>query len=123
MNTRSRVAALQMISGGDVATNLDSAAALIRRAVAERATFLVLPENFALMGQQEEDKLHIMEPWGDGPIQSFLADQARTHHIWLMGGTIPLATPGGDRVRAACLLLDPEGRCVARYDKIGRAHV
>ena len=23
-----------------------------------------------------------------------------------------------DRVRAACLLLDPEGRCVARYDKI-----
>ena len=113
-----RVAAIQMVSGDDVEANLDSAAGLIGRAVADRATFLLLPENFALMGRQEEDKLRIMEPYGQGLIQSFLGAQARVHRIWLMGGTIPLQADATDKVRAACLLFNPEGKCVARYDKI-----
>lgn len=118
MNNITRVAAIQMVSGGDVAANLVSAAGLIVRAVADRATFLLLPENFALMGRHEEDKLRIMEPYGQGPIQSFLGAQARAHRIWLMGGSIPLQADATDKVRAACLLYNPEGNCVARYDKI-----
>ena len=113
-----RVAAIQMVSGGDIEANLKSAAGLIGRAAADRATFLLLPENFALMGQHEEDKLRIMEPYGQGPIQSFLAGQARQRRIWLMGGTIPLKADVADKVRAGCLLFNPEGKCVARYDKV-----
>lgn len=113
-----RVAALQMVSGGDVQANLDSAAGLIRRAVADHASFLLLPENFALMGRNEEDKLRIMETCGQGPIQSFLGEQAQHHRIWLMGGTIPLRTDAPDKARAACLLYDSRGACMARYDKI-----
>jgi nitrilase len=119
MNNITRVAAIQMVSGGDVEANLGSAAGLIDRAVADRATFLLLPENFAIMGRNEEDKLRVMEPYGQGgPIQSFLAGQARLHGIWLMGGTIPLKADAANKVRAACLLFNPEGQCVARYDKI-----
>ncbi|WP_309137362.1 nitrilase-related carbon-nitrogen hydrolase, partial [Escherichia coli] len=55
---------------------------------------------------------------GDGPIQSFLADQARRHGIWLVGGTLPLRSPDADRVYNACLVYDPQGRICARYDKI-----
>lgn len=118
MNNITRVAAIQMVSGDNVEANLRSAADLIGRAVADHATFLLLPENFALMGHNEEDKLRVMEPYGQGPIQSFLAGQARTHGIWLMGGTIPLKADAANKVRATCLLLNPEGKCVARYDKI-----
>ena len=119
MNTSTtRVAALQMVSGGDVQANLRSAAGLISRAVADRATFLLLPENFTLMGQHEQEKLLSKEPYGKGPIQIFLSEQARQHRIWLMGGTIPLKAHAADKVRAACLLYNPQGACVARYDKI-----
>jgi nitrilase len=119
MSNNTRVAAIQMVSGGDVDTNLASAAGLIGRAVADRATFLLLPENFAIMGRNEEDKLRVMEVYGgQGPIQSFLAGQARAHGIWIMGGTIPLKADAANKVRAACLLFNPEGKCVARYDKI-----
>jgi len=118
MSTITRVAALQLVSGSDVQANLYSAAGLIRQAASERAVFLLLPENFALMGEREEDKLRIMEPYGQGPIQSFLAEQARLHGIWLMGGTIPLTANASGKVRAACLLYNPGGDCIARYDKI-----
>jgi nitrilase len=113
-----RVAALQMTSGADVATNLRAAERLIAAAAADGATLAVLPENFALMGQTEQAKLGLRERDGDGPLQQFLAAQARRHAIWLVGGTLPLAGDDPGRVRAACLLYDAAGRRVARYDKL-----
>ena len=113
-----RVAAIQMVSTENVAANLEAAARLIRQAVSDGAEFLVLPENFPLMGMHEQDKLAVMEPFGNGPLQRFLMEQATSHHIWLAGGTIPLQASSPDRIRAACLLYDPQGKCVARYDKI-----
>ena len=66
------------------------------------AQLAVLPENFALMGQREGDKLAVREAEGQGPIQDFLAEQAARHRLWLVGGTIPLQAVGDDRrVRAA----------------------
>ena len=113
------LAALQMVSGPSVAENLAAAAELIAKAAAEGAQFAVLPENFALMGLRESDKLDARETEGDGPMQTFLAEQAARHRLWLAGGTIPLAAAGdARRVRAACLLFDDAGRQVARYDKV-----
>ena len=59
------------------------------------------------MGKSDRDKLHVAEAPGDGPIQRMLAECAREHRVWLIGGTLPLviegATPSGaagvDRVR------------------------
>ena len=107
-----------MVSTDNVAANLQAAARLIEEAAVQQAEFLVLPENFPLMGMQEQDKLGILEPYGEGPIQSFLSDQARLHHAWILGGTVPLAASVPGKIRAASLLYNPEGRCVARYDKI-----
>ena len=113
-----RVAAIQMVSTENVGSNLESAASLIRTAVDNRAELLVLPENFPLMGMHEQDKISIMEPYGEGPIQAFLSEQAHKHRIWLIGGTIPLRADAPDKIRAASLVFNPDGECVARYDKI-----
>ncbi len=115
---RGALAAVQMVSGAEPPANLAAAERLIGTAAARGARLVVLPENFALMGRREEDKLVHAEPDGDGPLQAFLATAAARHGVWLVGGTLPLATEDPGRVRAACLLYDDRGRRVARYDKI-----
>jgi len=112
------LAAVQMVSGADPEANLESAGQLIAKAADAGARLVVLPENFALMGHREEDKLAFAEREGDGPLQAFLSRQAERHNLWLVGGTLPLADDAPERVRAACLVYDDHGQQVARYDKI-----
>jgi nitrilase len=107
-----------MASGPSVSANLLEADRLIARAVDAGACLVVLPENFALMGSSEYDKVQIRETEGSGRIQDFLAAQAARHKIWLVGGTIPLTASSPNKVRAACLLFDSSGKRVARYDKM-----
>jgi len=113
-----RVAAIQMASGPNLGANLNEAGRLISRAVDNGAELLVLPENFAIMGMQEQDKLKLREPFGSGPIQDFLAEQARKHGIWLVGGTLPIEADSPARVRATSLLFDEQGEVRGRYDKV-----
>ncbi len=115
---KTRIATIQMVSTADVEENLQQASRLIADAHAGGAEFCLLPENFPLMGMQEQDKLAIVEPFGKGPIQQFLADQARQHQLWILGGTIPLQASDEQHIRAASLLYDPEGLMIARYDKM-----
>ncbi len=116
--TNNRVAAIQMVSGADVDSNLDEAARLISRAVSAGTEFVVLPENFAIMPTKDAGQLQVMERDGDGPIQEFLSAQAHQNHIWLVGGSIPLVSSQPSKVRAACLLFNDRGERVARYDKL-----
>ncbi len=116
--SKSRVAAVQMASGPNVKANLFEAERLIRSAVDAGAGLVVLPENFSIMGIKEKDKLLAREEAGEGPVQTFLAQQARRHGIWLVGGTIPLVSGDEEKIRAACLLFNDKGEQVARYDKI-----
>ena len=107
-----------MVSGEEVRDNLETAAGLIRQAAGDQAKLLALPENFPLMGRSEHARLAIRETFGTGPLQDFLSTQARQYGIWLLGGTIPLQANRVDRVRAASLLYNPDGECIARYDKM-----
>jgi nitrilase len=107
-----------MASGPQVSANLTEAARLIGQAAAAGAKLVVLPENFAIMPMKESERLAAMEAEGQGPIQDFLAAQARMYGIWLVGGTIPLQAQQKDRTRAACLVFNERGEHVARYDKI-----
>ena len=112
-----KIAAVQMVSTPDVGRNLEAAARLVAEASEQGAGLVSLPEYFCLMGRRDEDKLAIAEPAGDGPIQRFLADTARAHGVWLIGGTLPIAAPAG-RVRNACCVFGPDGTPAARYDKL-----
>jgi nitrilase len=113
-----KVAAIQMTSSADVADNLDTAGRLVAEAADGGAAVVVLPENFAIMGRREADKLAVAEAEGDGPIQSALAGMAAARGVWIVAGTLPLRVPGEARVAAASLVFDAKGARVARYDKI-----
>ncbi len=112
------LAAIQMASGTDRDNNLKEADRLITSAAEKGAKLVILPENFALMGRRETDKLAIRETPGQGPIQEFLASRAKQHGIWLVGGTMPMAVDNPGKVRAASLLYNDQGQLAARYDKI-----
>lgn len=114
----SLVAAIQMASGPNVNANLIEAGRLIGDAVEAGARLVVLPENFAFLGQKESDKLAIAEEDDEGRIQDFLSQQAESNGIWIVGGTIPMHGKDGKRVRSACLVFNDKGQRVARYDKI-----
>ena len=113
-----KFAAIQMSSGGSVSANLEEAGKLIAQAAEQGANFVALPENFAIQGKHEDDKLQVKEQPGVGPIQEFLSRQARQHGIWLCGGTLPMASDEDGRVFAASLIYNDEGEQVARFDKI-----
>ena len=113
-----KVAAIQMASSPNLGANLIEAARLISDAAKSGAQLIVLPENFALMGLGEEDKLKVKEQPGSGPMQEFLSEQAQKHSVWLVGGTIPLAAASSEKIYASCLVINDLGEQVARYDKI-----
>jgi deaminated glutathione amidase len=113
-----KVAAIQMTSGHLVADNLAAAAALLRDAKEAGAQIACLPENFCFIGLKDADKLRVAEPDGDGPVQSFLSATARELDMWILGGTIVLQGDSDSRVTNTSLLIDADGKRVARYDKI-----
>jgi predicted amidohydrolase len=113
-----KVAAIQMTSSHVVAENLASARALLREAKDAGALIACLPENFSFIGLKDEDKLQVAEPDGDGPVQAFLSEIAAKLNLWILGGTIVIRTNDANRVANASLLIDANGKRVARYDKI-----
>ncbi|MCX8116294.1 MAG: carbon-nitrogen hydrolase family protein, partial [Burkholderiaceae bacterium] len=107
-----------MASGPNVSANLAEAERLIQMAAATGARLVALPEYFAIMGLKDTDKVAVREQPGKGPIQAFLAAQAKKHGIWLVGGSVPLECGEPDKVYNSCLVYNDKGRLVARYDKI-----
>ncbi len=116
--SRLRVAAVQMVSTPRIDDNLTAAAHLIADAVAQGAELIALPEYFPIMGIHDSDKVALQEHDGHGTIQDFLAGIASEYGIWLIGGSLPLSASTPDKVLNTSLVYDPQGRRVARYDKI-----
>lgn len=105
-----RVAAVQMVSTPDVATNCCEADRLIAEAAAGGARLVVLPEYFGIVGMSDRDKLAVREKDGAGPLQDFLSQAASKHRVWLVGGSVPLEAGDDDKVRNTCLVYDDAGR-------------
>ena len=113
-----RIAGVQMASGPYVEANLNEARRLIAMAVAQGAKLVALPEYFAIMGMKDHDKVKVREEPGTGPIQQFLSQTAKKHKIWLVGGSVPMASDNPDKVRNTTLVYDDKGKLAASYDKI-----
>ena len=122
-----KVAAVQMVSGPDVDRNLEVADGLLAQAAKQGAKLALLPEYFCLMSGNDRDKLGIMEPdageWptqaeAEVPLQCFLSDAARRYGMTVLGGTVPMRSPKINKVCNSLLVYGPDGRRLARYDKI-----
>jgi nitrilase len=117
------LAALQMVSGHQLQDNLKAAATLLQQAAEAGVKVAVLPENFAVLASDQMLPCGQQEAGNQSVIRAFLAEQAKTLKLWIVGGSLPLALrPDGsviaDRVRASCLVFNDQGDEVARYDKI-----
>jgi nitrilase len=107
-----------MVSSPNVDENLHAARRLLAEAADKGAKLVTLPEYWPIMGMSDTDKVGHAEQPGHGPIQEFMAAQAREHGFWLIGGTLPLVSDEAGRVLNTTLVYDPDGQPVSRYDKI-----
>lgn len=114
-----RVAAVQMSSQADLDANLAECGRLLGQAAAAGASLVVLPENFAYFGP-ETGKRELAERLGDetAPIQSLLAESARTHGIVVIGGGMPERSDDPDRPHNTSIVIGPNGKILASYRKI-----
>ncbi|MAT52696.1 MAG: carbon-nitrogen hydrolase [Porticoccaceae bacterium] len=113
-----KAAVIQLRGDRGLAGNLACAGHWVACAAGAGATLVVLPENFGYFGQKDLFEAGGAEATPDGPARRFLSDIARSHRVWLLGGTIPIADEPGAKPYAASLLVSPDGRQVARYNKI-----
>lgn len=117
-----KVAVVQMVSSQSVDISLARLQQLIG-GLSDDVDAVFLPENFAALGNPSPYSIARAEA-EDGRILACLTEVARGTTAWVFAGTMPLnhradGTPVPDeRVRAASLVLDPEGRVQHRYDKI-----
>jgi len=113
-----QVAVVQMTSTPDVARNMDSAERLVRRAAAQAAKLVVLPEAFAFLGPDEGQRA-VSEPLPDGG--SLLArcqGWARELDVELVLGGFWEKSPHDERVYNASVHLGRDGAVRAIYRKI-----
>jgi len=93
----------------------------VAEAAAAGAQLVALPEYFPMIGAKDAERLVAREHDDDidAPVQRFLSETAKRHGIWLVGGTIPLFGKYDEsKLRNTCVVYDPAGFRVARYDKI-----
>jgi deaminated glutathione amidase len=112
-------AVVQMTSGGDVSANLERATALVAEAARRGAELAVLPENFALLADNERAKFAAVETVpGDGPILTAMREAAARHRIALVLGGMPERSPKDTHVYNTAVYLDRAGEIGAIYRKI-----
>lgn len=118
--------AIQMVSNDDINDNFSQLETQLADCMAQgklqlegQATLVVLPENFALLGEHDSPSLRHQEDLGsEGLIQSKLAAVAQKYHIWLAGGTLPTTSKHADKRYATLTVFNPQGQLVADYQKI-----
>jgi deaminated glutathione amidase len=114
-----RISVIQMNSVNDKAGNLDQARSLVAEAVREdRPDLVVLPEVFAFMGGSLEERRRAADEVPGGEAYRMLRDMARTHGIFIHGGSFFEQAPEEEKLYNTTVAFDREGNELARYRKI-----
>lgn len=112
-----RIACLQMNSGSDFDANLETFRLMTREAAAAGSSFVLSPEYFLMMdGAGRVMREGAQDERGE-PALAVLCALARELGIWLLAGSITLRS-GDGRLFNRSVLMSPDGRAVASYDKI-----
>ena len=113
------VAAVQLNSQDDLEANLARVRARLHEAAERGAALVVLPENFAFMGD-EARKAEVAEDLdqGRGPVASLLSETARTRRMWIVAGGMAERAPDPKRPYNTCAVYSPSGEVSARYRKV-----
>ncbi|MBI4522948.1 MAG: carbon-nitrogen hydrolase family protein [Deltaproteobacteria bacterium] len=109
-------AAIQMLATSDKDANLAEAESRVREAVARGSQVVALPEVFNWRGDRSEEAKYAETI--PGPTADFMARLARELGIYLLSGSILERIPDRSKCYNTSLLLNPEGKIIARYRKI-----
>jgi len=114
-----KISVIQTNSVHDKARNIGQVKTLIEAAVAaDRPDVVVLPEVWNYRGGSTADKLANADEIPGGAAYEALQMLARTHKVWVHGGSLVEKIPGGAQVYNTTCVFNREGREVARYRKI-----
>jgi len=116
LTTTLRAAAVQLTATPDKAANLQAADLLVRRAAADGARLVVLPEKWSVLGRGA-DLREGAEPL-DGPAITWARDAARELGIDLVAGSVSERVAGDDKLRNTSLHIGPDGEIKATYRKM-----
>jgi deaminated glutathione amidase len=111
-----RAAAVQLTATPDKAANLQAADRLVRRAAADGARLVVLPEKWSVLGRGA-DLRDGAEPL-DGPAVTWARGAARELEIDLVAGSISERVDGDEKLRNTSLHIGPDGEIKATYRKM-----
>ncbi|KAG6734631.1 hypothetical protein I3842_01G280700 [Carya illinoinensis] len=112
-----RVAAAQMTSINDLATNFATCSLLVKEAALAGAKLLCLPESFSYVGAKDGDSVKIAEPL-DGPIMQKYCSLARESSIWLSLGGFQEKGPDDEHLCNTHVVIDDAGNIRSTYRKI-----
>ena len=108
---------VQMCSSRNVERNLAVASTLVREAAAQGARYVQTPEVTTLMDLDRDNLFAASGPEEGNPALAQFRTLARDLGIWLHVGSMIIALPKS-KLANRSILISPEGRIAARYDKI-----
>ena len=117
MADKLRVAAVQMCSGLEPRANLDVLDEMVGSAVAQGARYVLSPEVTVAFAENREGLARVAGPDEDNPDIARASEIADAHNVYLHLGSLAVALPDG-RFANRSILFGPDGRQIARYDKI-----
>ena len=112
-----RVALIQLRTPASQEAALAQAEPLIRQAAASGAEFIATPEGTNILQRDRAQLLPRLRTADEDPCVQGLARLAAEFGVWLLIGSALVADADGQAVNRS-LLVDPEGRIVAIYDKL-----
>ena len=112
---RFKIGLCQMKVENNKHQNLHKAGLLIKQAVRDGAEIIVLPEMFNCPYRLEFMSQYA-ETEATGETISFLADIAREHHCYIVGGSIPERV--GEDLYNTSFVFNREGHMITKYRKI-----
>ena len=114
-----RAALLQLNVSDDPAANLAVTVDLMRQAAAGGAGFILTPECSNGLFPNRARQLEVIRDEDADPTLAALRAEAARLQVWLLIGSLGLATGDEDgRFANRSFLIGPDGGIVARYDKI-----
>ncbi len=112
-----KAACVQVNASNDMDTNIAKAGDMVRKAAAQGANLICLPENVAMMEFGGENVIAKSYPQAEHPGLSAFRDLAVETKSWILIGSLAVRLENG-KVANRCFLLNDQGEIVGQYDKI-----
>jgi deaminated glutathione amidase len=117
MSAAFKVACVQLNAARDIEPSIAAASALIRKAKAQGAAFILTPENTGMIEPKRPQMLEKAKPEAEHPAIPAFSALAAELGVWLLIGSLQIKLDAATCANRS-FLFDARGRVAARYDKI-----